>query len=304
MLKFKYDFFKSIQNLAILAIITATFLLAIRGILVKQAYIEKIAVMDLFFFRFLIALPLLWLFTIYKKQISFLLKLTKKQLIKCILAGFFGYYLATLSDFYSLKLIDASINRVILYSFPIYVLSWNALIRRQVPAKKYIITFILIEVSLFFLLGGFNFDQLQNNKIGGLLALIAAISYSLYVIINQEAGKEVGSILFTTIAVSFSFLFITLHYFTIFDVNQIYQISLKGWFIIIFMAIFCTFLPLLLISYSIRYIGATRMSLISMLGPVITTILAIVILDETLSLIQIIAILAVIITLYLIEKKK
>ena len=294
---------RSDSILGVCCILTATFLLSVRGILVKQAYIANIAVMDLFFYRFLITIPLLWIFALYKhgsKQVVFSLK---PQLINCILAGFFGYYLATLSDFYSLKLIDVSVNRIILYSFPIYVLIWNCFIERKLPKFKYIITFIIIQIGLFFVLGGLDNSLLIANKEGAILALIASISYSLYIVINQQTGKKIGSILFTCYAVSFSFIFITIHYFAFYD-NSHNIISDKGWLIIIIMAIFCTFLPLLLISQGIKYIGATRMSLLSTSGPVMTAIFAFIILGESLTIMQILGGILVIIILFFMEKKK
>jgi len=48
----------------------ATLLLSFRSILVKLAYIEKVAVMDLFYYRFLFTVPLL---------LSFAISFCKKQ---------------------------------------------------------------------------------------------------------------------------------------------------------------------------------------------------------------------------------
>ncbi|MBL6784913.1 MAG: DMT family transporter [Rickettsiales bacterium] len=294
------------QILGIFLIICATFLLSVRSILVKLAYHEQIAVLDLFYLRFLITVPLLILFAFYKSKKNLLLKICdRKTLLSCSLAGFFGYYLATLSDFYSLKLINANINRIILYTFPIYVIIWNCFIIKKLPSKSDILTFFIIQTSLLFVLEGFNNNFSSSNIQGIYLALIAAISYSIYIVINQQIGKKLGSILFTTYAVSISFIFINIHFFFISqNANLNFDISLNGYLIIISMAVFCTFLPLLLISEGIKQIGATRFSMLNTTGPVITITLCYFILNETMTMTQIFSSLIIIITLFITEKIK
>ncbi len=286
-------------------VLVATLLLSFRSILVKLAYIEEVAVMDLFYYRFLFTLPLLLCFAFYKKKKElFTAILNRRIAINCILAGFFGYYLATLSDFYSLKLIDANINRIILYTFPAYVLIFNSIIEKRLPQLRDILCFGLVQIGLFLVLGGFNLSLTSANKTGVILALFAAISYSIYIVINQQTGKKIGSILFTTYAVIFSFIFINIHFFTIFNSEINHVISNKGFVIIIIMAIFCTFMPLLLIAEGIKRIGASRFALLNTSGPVMTIFFCYIILGEVMTYQQIIGSILIMGVLYIAEKKK
>ena len=129
------QFNKSAYNLAIIAILTATFLLAIRGILVKQAILKNSSNGSIFF-RFLITLPY-YGYLLFIKTNSNIIKINKKTINQMYFSWFFWLLFSYIMDFYSLNLIDASINRIILYSFPIYVLGWNALIKKQISAKTY-----------------------------------------------------------------------------------------------------------------------------------------------------------------------
>ena len=286
-------------------VLLATLLLSFRSILVKLAYIEEVSVMDLFYYRFLFTLPLLLGFAFYKKKKDlFTAILNKKIAISCVPAGFFGYYLATLSDFHSLKLIDANINRIILYTFPAYVLILNSVVEKRIPGARDIFFFALVQIGLFFVLGGFNLSLTSANKTGAVLALLAAISYSIYIIINQQTGKKIGSILFTTYAVTFSFIFINIHFFTVFNPEISNVISNKGFVIIVIMAIFCTFMPLLLIAEGIKRIGASRFSLLNTSGPVMTIFFCFIILGETMTYQQIIGSILIIGVLYIAEKNK
>ena len=304
----KKQYNKLISNnslLVVIFILLATLLLSFRSILVKFAYNYEVAVMDLFYYSFLFTLPLLLAFAFYKKRKElFTAILNKKIAVGCMLAGFFGYYLATLSDFHSLKLIDANINRIILYTFPAYVLILNSIVEKKLPKTRDIFFFALVQIGLFFVLGGLNLSLTSANKIGAILALLAAISYSIYIIINQQIGKKIGSILFTSYAVTFSFIFINIHFFTVFDPEIITPISNKGFVIIIIMAIFCTFMPLLLIAEGIKRIGASRFALLNTSGPIMTIFFCYMILEETMTYQQIIGSILIIGILYIAEKGK
>jgi drug/metabolite transporter (DMT)-like permease len=276
--------------------IIATILLSIRPIIVKLCYAENIAVNDLLYYRFLIAAPLILSFSLIAKGINANLEIfkNKKIVTSLFFAGFFGYYLATMADFYSLSLIDANINRIILYSFPLYVILINFIKNRQKPSYKFMIIFIIIEICLFVIFSDAKNYNKTINQLGIILAFISAISYACYIIINQETGKKISSIIFTNFAILFSFLLLNIHFFAISPPNNIFIYSHKGIILLIILAIFCTFLPLLLITEAIKLIGANEASLINLSGPILTLIFSSLMLKESLSSIQLIACLIVI----------
>ena len=286
------------NNLGVIFILLSTLLLSFKSILVKFIYAEKIDVMDLFYYRLIIAVPLIWIIALYKKKGEvFLTIYNKKIFINCIFAGIFGYYLATLLDFHSLKLINANVNRIILYTFPVYVLLINSFLNKKLPSSQVIILFILIQISLFFVLGGWNIILINTPKLGTIFALLCAMSYAIYIIINQQTVKETGSILFATYSITFSFILFNIHYFFFYEPN-IGTISLKSFILIGILAVFCTFIPLLLISEGIKRIGSSKFSLLNSFGPVITLFLCFTILEETMTIQQIIGSILVIILLY------
>lgn len=295
-----------IEIIGIIFIIISAFLFAIRSILVKFAYEYNISAVDLLYYRFLFTLPLIWSFALFYKKKQFFVKICDKEIfIYSFLAGIFGYYLATLFDFHSLELINVNINRVISHTFPIYVIVWNSILSRKYPKKSDIVNFILIEICLFLTLDVFSSDFNSMNKLGYFYAFLVAISYSIYYILNQKVGKKIGSVLFTTYSLSFSFVFVNIH-FSIINDHQINITSIpnEGLLIIISMAFFCTFLPLLLVSEGIRRLGSNRSAIINSAGPVISIILAFFILGEVMSLHQIIGAIAVLLILYRVENKK
>ncbi len=295
--------FNTPSTTGVIYALTATTLLSFKGIFVKLAYAEEVSLMDLMYYRILFALPLLWTYAYYKKGKDIAQLPTFKQLLNCILAGFLGYYMATMMDFYSLKHIPVNVSRIFLYTFPIYVLVWNALIDRKLPPIGYILAFILVQIGLYFTLGGFATATIQQNRAGAIFALIAAISYSLYIIINQQTVRQMGSVLFTVYAITFSFLFLNIH-FLVAGIPLSLSISAKGVTIIFIISVFCTFAPLLLIAEAIHMIGATKFSLFSVLGPIITAVFAYLILGEEMTPQQMIGATLVIAVIYVMETRR
>lgn len=258
--------------------------------------------MDLFFFRFVFTIPILLSFSFWRKGHFVITTLRNKRLILgCFLAGFFGYYLATLMDFHSLKVLDANVNRVIVYSFPIYVLLLNSVIERRLPKLLDIIVIFLVQGGLFFVLGGVGASLNSSDKMGVLFAILASLSYSAYIIINQQIGKKIGSVLFTTYALTFSFIFIGVHYFSTLEHGIAMTLNYNSVILIAIMAVFCTFLPLLLISEGITLIGASRFSLINSTGPIMTIAFAYLFLGEKMTIQQLFGAIVVICILAIYE---
>jgi drug/metabolite transporter (DMT)-like permease len=294
------------KNIAVIFILLSAILFAFRSILVKFAYQYNISTTDLLYYRFLFTLPLLWSFALFVKKKEFFTKICDKKIaINSFIAGFFGYYLATLFDFYSLELINVNINRVISHTFPIYVIFWNSIINKKWPKKSDIKNFIIIEICLLFTLDIFSSDLSKANKLGAFYAILTAISYSIYYIFNRKIGQKIGSILFTTYSLSFSFLFVNIHFFVIHNHEINLNIfSQEALIIILCLAFFCTFLPLLLVSEAISRIGSNRSAIINSSGPAISIILAFIILDEVMNITQLLAAFLVLFILYRIENSK
>lgn len=286
---------------AFLALLSLSF----RSALVKLAYQQNILTMDLFFLRFFFATPMLFLLAYYNNRDDFFIKVSDSKVLKMtFLAGIFGYYLATLMDFHALALIPANVSRIILYIFPIFVIFINALITKKVPDSKVVAIFFLAFISVFLVMGGVDLNILSVNATGAYFSLLAALSYAIYIVINNSVASKIGSSLFTFLAVFFSFLLINIHYFFFNDEKAVMDIAFNGWLIIITMSFFCTFLPLVLISEAISRIGLIKFSLFSNLGPFLAIAISFLSLGEVLTWQQFVGVSFVVIILFTLSKNK
>lgn len=293
---------KTLNNGYIFAFL-ALLSLSFRSALVKLAYQQNILTMDLFFLRFFFAIPMLFLLAYYNNREDFFIKISDFKVLRMtFLAGIFGYYLATLMDFYALALIPANVSRIILYIFPIFVVIINALITKKSPDLRVVTVFFLALLAVFLVMGGVDLNIVTLNATGAYFSLLAALSYAIYIIINNSVANKIGSSLFTFLAVFFSFILINIHYFLFNDEKAVMDIAFNGWLIIITMSFFCTFLPLVLISEAISRIGLIKFSLFSNLGPFLAVTISFLSLGEVLTWQQFVGVSIVVIALFSLSK--
>ena len=102
-----------------LIVLASAFLFSTKAVLVKLAYQHEVDSVSLLALRMLFALPFYLVIglTYYQKNID-AKPLLKIYWWKIMLLGVCGYYLASLFDFLGLQYITASLERVILFTYP------------------------------------------------------------------------------------------------------------------------------------------------------------------------------------------
>ena len=101
--------------------IIGTLLFSLKSIFIKYLYQLGLDPDQILSLRMLLALPfylliLFWI-SVKKKNID---KLNKHLLLKVFLLGFIGYYLASLLDLISLTYISAQLERLGLFTYPLW----------------------------------------------------------------------------------------------------------------------------------------------------------------------------------------
>ncbi len=135
------------------------------------------------------------------------------------------------------------------------------------------------------------------------LVLGAAISYSIYVLFAKPIMQEIGSREFTTLAMIGSTVFVAIHCVVTNSFSSITQANPWVYAYGAGLAILCTVVPSFLINEAIVRIGATRTSVIGSAGPVLTMLLAILLLKEPSTPYHFVGMLVAIIGVALVAKK-
>lgn len=289
----------------LLCVLLATFGLSLKAIFIKLVYqadptIDAISVLNL---RFALALPFFLLLLKYSGGKQTMVKISLPEISVIFLMGSIGFYISAILDFSALVYIPAGLERLILFMYPTFVVMISLFLRPKEITRTTILALIISYAGILLV---FVEQAPHANPAmihGALLVFGAAIVFAIYTIASVGQIHRHGSVTFTTYAMVAA-TFITLlhavyvHGFTVFAQSlQVYALTLP-------MAIFSTVLPLILMAEGIKHIGASSASIISTSGPVITISLAVLLLGEKFSMVQIIGSMMIITGVFLVARRR
>jgi drug/metabolite transporter (DMT)-like permease len=198
---------------------------------------------------------------------------------RAALTGFLGYYIAALLDFEGLVYISAQLERLVLFTYPMFVmfLGWaffgGRLTLRGIAAAA--ITYAGLAIVFY---GGAG-DDFETTLWGTILVLGAAVSFALYQLLAKGFIALLGSALFTSIAMSAASLASVAHVLLFGDVDP-GRLSAHYLALAAATAVFATVIPAFLMNAGVGRIGAQSAAMISTLSPLVTIYLAVLFLDE------------------------
>lgn len=292
--------------------IVGTFLFALKSIFIKLAYAEGATTDEVLLLRMLMAAPF------YVAMLVYLHKFASREtstgspraslkwlsILKISGSGFLGYYLASYLDLAGLNYISAQLERLTLFTYPTIIAILAALFLGEKFTKKTLASLVLCYLGLWIM---YNEEQLLANtpdtKLGVLLVLGSALSYSCYVILAKPMIQKFGSRLFTCIAMLGSSIFVCIHYFSQHS-SSLAHITPLIWIYSAILAFICTVIPSFMITEAISRIGAAKTSILGSAGPVFTIFLAVLILDEPFTLWHALGVAIVLTGVGIISKRK
>jgi drug/metabolite transporter (DMT)-like permease len=209
--------------------------------------------------------------------------LTRRDIAAVAALGFCGYYLSSMLDFIGLRYITASLERLILYLNPTFVLllGW-ALFGRRASARQG----LALALSYAGLLLAFGQEiSLQGGQVllGSLAVLGSAISYAVYLIYSGEVVRRIGAMRLTGLATSVACVLCILQFALLHPVSVALQTAGAVWWLGLLNAVVCTVAPVLLVMMAIERIGAVAAAQAGMVGPLATIALGVLLLDEPFS---------------------
>ncbi len=261
--------------------IFGTALFSLKSIIIKLLYLQGLNADEVLLWRMVLALPfylgvLIWLHLHPKKT---LLKLKSSAFFSILGLGFLGYYLASLLDLMSLELITAQLERLTLFTYPFMVAILGFLFFKQ-PLSWRLGFSLLITYAGIWVVMGQEFKLTGNNVLlGTLLVLGAAFSFSFYVLFSKAWIHKLGSLHFTSLAMSASSLIVFVHGFLFINID-LTAITAQAWFWLFMLALVSTVIPSFMMTEAIARIGPAQTGVVGTLGPIFTMSLAIIWLKE------------------------
>ncbi len=287
-------------------IFTGAVLFSAKAIMVKLAYRFEIDSVSLLALRMLFALPFFLLIAFFNNRNSNKSDkpISNKDWFLIFLMGSAGYYLASLFDFIGLQYITASLERLVLFMYPTLVVLINALFFKKKIKKIHLIALLLTYIGIGLAFWQENmFGRNEDLVLGASMIFISALTYAIYLVGSGEILPRVGTVRFTSYAMTVSALMILIHH-AITNGLDLFGFDIGVYKLAILMATFATVIPSFLVSEGIRIIGSNKAAIIGSIGPISTIILANIFLDEQFGSLQIIGTMLVIVGVLLISLNK
>ena len=209
--------------------------------------------------------------------------INRRALFYLFLLGVISYAGSSALYFMASQYIGTGLSMVIFFSYPIIIAFVSWLLYRQRLRIGTILALFCMLAGLFLLQSALP----HSFKIMGFFyGILSAIFYALYILLNKRFCSTAidPATLTTAICFSCAAIFITFSLIT----NQfMLPHCVKTWIYFLILGIFVTALPMQLMLKGLQHISAMRASIISVLEPIISLIMGMLLLGESVSQVQI-----------------
>ncbi|PVE24817.1 EamA family transporter [Microvirga sp. KLBC 81] len=260
-------------------------LFATKGILIKLAYARGIDAETTLALRMILALPFYLVIGTHAvmSQKAKGQQLPETNPLLCAFGvGLIGYWISSYLDFKGLEYISAHFERLILFTYPLFVVLFGAAFFRQPIKPKALLAFAVSYAGLALLFAQ-NFSTFgASTMTGALYVLAAAVTFALYQLLAKPLIMKIGPQLFTCIAMGAAGVAVILQFLATHPFEAI-LVSPSLWGLGLALAFGATVLPSFFLSAALKQISAQANATIGMLSPVVTIVLAMAVLGDAVS---------------------
>lgn len=276
-----------------------------KAVIVKLAYLEyPVDAITLLAIRMIFSLPFFLISAMVSSNNKANIRFTRRQWIDIAILGCLGYYVSSLLDFQGLKYVSAGIERLILFIYPTFVLLISVVwLKRKVRPIEWIAVLITYAGLFVAFIGEARFEGGNDFYFGSLLILICALTYAIYIAGSGVLIPSVGAIKFNSYAMSFAAVAVLTH-FMITSNQSVFGLPMAIYAYGFLMAIVSTVIPTYLIAISIKRLGANTTAVIASIGPVSTILQASLLLNESVSALEIAGTVFILLGILVISWKK
>src|SRR5665647_3001651 len=200
----------------------------------------------------------------------------------------------------SILLTKAAISTLIANLAPVWVGIGAILFLKEKPGR---IFWVGTAIALFGVSVIVGIDKIFNSRLslGHFLAILASLFYSVYLLIMRKGRQHLDTVTFTTISMLVSS--VVLFLISIFTDTQLSGFSIQSWESLVVLGLISQLGGWLAINYAMAYMPPTIASVSLLSQSVFTALIAIPVLGEKLTKIEIFGALIVLSGIFLVNKK-
>ncbi|HET9770436.1 MAG TPA: DMT family transporter [Acidimicrobiia bacterium] len=248
-------------------------------VLGKDAYDAGLGPLALLWGRFGLAAVAFWFLVVFVVRPA---RPPSRAVVAALLMGSLGYAVEAGLFFAALERIDASLVELLLYAYPALVtavaLAWG----REAPAPHLLGALALATLGVIGVFGGSLASGV--DPLGLVMGLGAAVVYAGYILAGERVVAAVHPVLLAALVATGATASFTLTGLVRGGLPS--PRTSDGWGAVAVIAAVGTVVPMTALFFGIKRVGAPTASIVSTFEPVVTVLLAVLLLGETLSLVE------------------
>lgn len=267
-------------------------LYAMKGVLIKLAYGENAAHIEVDAIT-LLTLRMAFSFPFYGVIGFMALRARRREgqplpesrvFLACMGLGLMGYYASSFLDFEGLVYLSAQFERLLLFTYPMFVMLLGVLFFGAVITAWRVMTLLVTYsgIAIIFMNGAT--ARGEHALWGAGLVLTAAFSFAIYQLVAKSMIQALGSRIFTCVAMSAAAIAIFVHFLATHQIGQLFDLSPRIIWLAVLIALFSTVLPSFMLNAALGRISAQAVSMLGSVSPVFTVAMAVVLINEPFTL--------------------
>lgn len=259
---------RRLTGIILIAISAASFgTLAIFG---RYAYAENIDTFTLLFLRFGFSASFMTLILILRKE-PFPRGRVLAQLIGMGGIGYAGQSFLYLT---AIKYASAGLVALLLYLYPFFVAILSMIFLKEKLTRTKAIALVIALCGTALTVG-----PVSGQLIGAVMAIVAALGYSIYIIVGANVMKHVSP--FQSSAVIFTSASVVYGVLTFSNGIHLPQTNF-GWMVIAGIVVVSTIIPVTTFLAGLERVGPTNAAMLSTVEPIVTVLLATILFGDKL----------------------
>jgi drug/metabolite transporter (DMT)-like permease len=203
-----------------------------------------------------------------------------RTLLTLVLMGGVGYVGQSLAFFTALTMASAGLVALLLYLYPALVTVLSAIFLGERLTAVKLVALVLAMVGTALTIGPTGSGQ----PLGIALAVSASVIYAIYILVGTRATAQTGAIVSSTVIMTAA----AVVYATITAIQgPHFPITPAGWAAVLGIALISTVLAIVTFFAGLERIGPTNVATLSAFEPLVTVLLALLFLHETIVPLQI-----------------
>ena len=245
---------------------------ASKGIFAKFLYADGWGVEATVATRSFLALPILAVWALTAVGPRALLRPSPRVIFGAAFAGVLTFYVGSMLDFKALTMIDASVERVLLFTYPSMIVVLYAALYRQWPERRVLGALTLTYAGILMVVTGLDLRVLHGNLAGAGLVLGCALMSACYYLASDRWTPSIGSVGFTFYALGAATLCLGLHV-AVSGTHGGRVWEPRDLWLLAGLVLIATVMPIVSMAEGVRRLGAQRAAVVSTIGPPATIVL-------------------------------